>query len=82
LEWNRRPAIGRDGRHDPRCRENRGPSEILVKPGALSPLERGLIQLHCEAGREILKDVVLSWPLAEIVYQHHERLEARDTRRA
>ncbi len=51
------------------------PSEILVKPGALSPLERGLIQLHCEAGREILKDVVLSWPLAEIVYQHHERLD-------
>ncbi len=40
------------------------PSEILVKPGALSPLERGLIQLHCEAGREILEDVVLSWPLA------------------
>jgi len=51
------------------------PSEILVKPGALSPIEFQLIQTHPEAGWKILKEIVLPWPLAEIVYQHHEALD-------
>ncbi len=51
------------------------PSEILVKPGALSPIEFQLIQTHPEAGWKILKEIVLPWPLAEIVCQHHEALD-------
>ena len=51
------------------------PSEILVKPGTLSRIEFQLIQTHPEAGWKILKEIVLPWPLAEIVYQHHERLD-------
>jgi PAS domain S-box-containing protein/putative nucleotidyltransferase with HDIG domain len=51
------------------------PSEILSKPGSLSPLELQLIRTHPEAGRRILSGLQTSWPLAEIVYQHHERLD-------
>jgi putative nucleotidyltransferase with HDIG domain len=49
------------------------PSEILVKPGRLSPTEMQLMRMHCEAGYEILKDIQFAWPVAAAVYQHHER---------
>lgn len=51
------------------------PSEILSKPGKLSSLEFSLIKEHAQNGYEILKDVKSPWPLAEIVHQHHERLD-------
>ncbi len=51
------------------------PSEILSKPGKLSSLEFSLIKEHARNGYEILKDVNSPWPLAEIVHQHHERLD-------
>lgn len=51
------------------------PSEILSKPTALSALEYKLIQTHAKKGYEILKNVEFPWPLAEIVYQHHERMD-------
>jgi PAS domain S-box-containing protein/putative nucleotidyltransferase with HDIG domain len=51
------------------------PAEILSKPGSLSRLEFGLIKEHPRTGYEILKDVEFPWPIAEIVYQHHERLD-------
>jgi len=50
------------------------PSEILSKPSKLSEIEFSLIKEHAQKGYEILKDVESSWPLAEIVYQHHERM--------
>ncbi|MFO7637620.1 MAG: response regulator [Clostridia bacterium] len=50
------------------------PSEILTKPTALSPPEYEIIKLHCLRGYEVLKDVDLPWPAAEVIYQHHERL--------
>jgi PAS domain S-box-containing protein len=50
------------------------PAEILSKPGALSELEFGLIKLHPETGYEILKGINFPWPVATIVWQHHERL--------
>ncbi|NOZ08811.1 MAG: response regulator [FCB group bacterium] len=50
------------------------PAEILSKPGRLSKLEYGIIQTHSEVGYEILKGVEFPWPIADIVYQHHERL--------
>ncbi|OHE22999.1 MAG: hypothetical protein A2X92_09695 [Syntrophus sp. GWC2_56_31] len=51
------------------------PTEILLKPGKLSEIEVPLIKEHAKRGYEILKDVESSWPLAEIVYQHHERVD-------
>jgi HD-GYP domain-containing protein (c-di-GMP phosphodiesterase class II) len=50
------------------------PSEILVKPAKLSELEFSLIKVHALRGYELLKHVESSWPLAEMVYQHHERM--------
>ena len=51
------------------------PAEILSKPGRLSDLQHGLIQTHAQVGHEILKTVEFSWPVADIVLQHHERLD-------
>ncbi len=53
----------------------RVPSEILNKPGRLSRLELAMVREHPEAGWEILKDIDFPWPVAEIVRQHHERLD-------
>ena len=49
------------------------PSEILVKPGRLNPTEMLIMRMHSEAGYEILKDIEFPWPVADAVYQHHER---------
>lgn len=51
------------------------PSEILTKPGRLSQIEHDLIRIHPEAGYDILKDIEFPWPIAEIVRQHHERMD-------
>jgi PAS domain S-box-containing protein len=51
------------------------PAEILSKPTKLSEIEFSLIKEHANRGYEILKDVESPWPLAEIVYQHHERMD-------
>ncbi|MDD8016054.1 MAG: PAS domain S-box protein [Acidobacteriota bacterium] len=51
------------------------PSEVLCKPMRLSSAEILLIREHVRSGYEILKDVKFPWPLADIVYQHHERMD-------
>jgi len=51
------------------------PSEILSKPSRLTPFEFDLVKTHPRKGYGILKDVELPWPVAEIVYQHHERID-------
>lgn len=51
------------------------PAEILAKPGRLTDIEFSLIKVHPEAGFDILKDVKFPWPIADIVRQHHERLD-------
>jgi HD-GYP domain-containing protein (c-di-GMP phosphodiesterase class II) len=51
------------------------PEEILSKPTNLSEMEFSLIKEHTQKGHEILKNVESPWPLAEIVYQHHERMD-------
>jgi len=51
------------------------PSEILSKPGLLSDLEFSIVKTHAKLGYDILKDVEFDWPIAEIVYQHHERMD-------
>jgi len=50
------------------------PAEILSKPTKLSDIEFSLIKEHARKGYEMLKNVESHWPLAEIVYQHHERM--------
>jgi PAS domain S-box-containing protein len=50
------------------------PSEILVKPTKLTNTEFSIIQDHSQIGHDMLKDVASPWPLAQIVYQHHERM--------
>jgi PAS domain S-box-containing protein len=50
------------------------PSEILCKPSNLTDLEFSLIKAHTQYSYEIIKDVESPWPLADIVYQHHERI--------
>jgi PAS domain S-box-containing protein len=51
------------------------PSEVLTRPGKLTPLEYSLVQTHVEAAYGILQPIEFPWPLADIVYQHHERLD-------
>jgi len=51
------------------------PAEILSKPTRLTKIEFSLIKEHVKKGYEMLKDVESPWPLAEIVYQHHERMD-------
>jgi HD-GYP domain-containing protein (c-di-GMP phosphodiesterase class II) len=51
------------------------PAEILSKPNKLTNLEFSLIKEHSQKGYEMLKDVESPWPLAQIVYQHHERMD-------
>jgi putative nucleotidyltransferase with HDIG domain len=50
------------------------PTEILSKPTKMSAIEISLISEHVRLGYDILKNVESSWPIAEIVYQHHERM--------
>jgi putative nucleotidyltransferase with HDIG domain len=51
------------------------PAEILSKPSRLNEYEFGLIKSHPVTGYDILKGVEFPWPLAEVVYQHHERMD-------
>jgi len=51
------------------------PAEILAKTTTLNDLEFNLIKTHAQAGYEILKDVEFPWPVADVILQHHERLD-------
>ena len=50
------------------------PVEILSKPVRLTDLEWSLIKRHPIVGFEILRDVKLGGPIAEIVKNHHDRI--------
>lgn len=51
------------------------PAEILSKPGKLTEIERKMIQAHSKVGYDILKGIDFPWPIAQIVLQHHERMD-------
>ena len=51
------------------------PTEILSKPGRLSEMEFAIIKTHSKAGYDILKSIDFPWPVADIVVQHHERMD-------
>ncbi|MCX7919649.1 MAG: PAS domain-containing protein [bacterium] len=50
------------------------PAEILTKPTQLTALEFELIKTHPQGAYDILKEIEFPWPVAQAVYQHHERL--------
>jgi len=50
------------------------PAELLTKPRQLSPMEFGLVKEHVQIGYNIIKNVDFPWPIAQIVLQHHERM--------
>lgn len=51
------------------------PAEILAKSSTLSDVEMSLIKTHSQSGHDILKAVEFPWPIAEIVLQHHDRMD-------
>jgi PAS domain S-box-containing protein len=51
------------------------PAEILSMPRKLSDIEFSLVKNHARSGFDILKDIDFPWPIAEIILQHHERLD-------
>lgn len=51
------------------------PSEILCKPGKLADCEFNLIKIHSEAGYDILKKISFPDIVADIVHQHHEKMD-------
>jgi len=50
------------------------PIEILSKPGKISIHEYSIIQDHPQIGYDIVKEIEFPWPVAEMILQHHERL--------
>ncbi|MDH5571606.1 MAG: PAS domain S-box protein [Gammaproteobacteria bacterium] len=51
------------------------PAEILNRPGKLTKFEFEIIKSHPQVGYDIIKEVDFPWPVAQIIYQHHERLD-------
>lgn len=49
------------------------PADILNKPSSLTEIEFNFIKVHPEVAYNILKDIEFPWPVAEIIYEHHER---------
>lgn len=51
------------------------PAEILSKPGKLTNIEMDMVRMHSQVGADILKGTEFPWPVANIVLQHHERID-------
>ena len=51
------------------------PAGILNKPGRLTKNEFAIIQTHPQVGYDVLKTIEFPWPVAQIVHQHHERID-------
>lgn len=51
------------------------PAEILSKPGAITDIEMNMIKTHPRIGYEILQGIEFPWPIAQMVLQHHERID-------
>lgn len=51
------------------------PSEILNRPGKLTNDEFNIVRSHAQVGYDILKGIEFPWPIADIVHQHHEKMD-------
>ncbi|MDD3880515.1 MAG: PAS domain S-box protein, partial [Syntrophomonas sp.] len=50
-------------------------SDILSKPGELNYIEMLLVRTHAQVGYEIIKTIPFDLPVADMVIQHHERMD-------
>jgi len=53
----------------------RVPAEILTHPDGLSDSELNIVKLHPQIGHDVLNNIEFPWPIAQIVLQHHERID-------
>jgi putative nucleotidyltransferase with HDIG domain len=51
------------------------PTEFLIKPGQLSEIEYEAVKIHPQSGYDIVRQIQFPWPVAQIVLQHHERMD-------
>jgi putative two-component system response regulator len=51
------------------------PVSILTRPGKLMDAELKMIRIHPKVGYDLLRPIPFPWPIAEVVYQHHEKLD-------
>jgi len=51
------------------------PTEILCRPGKLTKDEFNIVRSHAQVGYDILKGIEFPWPVADIVHQHHEKMD-------
>jgi HD-GYP domain-containing protein (c-di-GMP phosphodiesterase class II) len=51
------------------------PAEILTKPGRLTTAEYELIKVHPQVGADVVKSIEFPWPVAQMILEHHERLD-------
>lgn len=51
------------------------PSELLARPGRLSPEELALVRTHVQVGVDLIAGTEFPWPLVRIIAEHHERLD-------
>lgn len=51
------------------------PAEILSKQGKITDIEFAIIKTHAQVGYQLLKPIDFPWPIADIVHQHHERMD-------
>jgi len=50
------------------------PASILAKPAPLTYIEFAMVKIHSQIGYDILKEINFDYPIADIVLQHHEKL--------
>jgi putative nucleotidyltransferase with HDIG domain/PAS domain S-box-containing protein len=50
------------------------PAEILSKPTRLTDAEFDIVKTHAQVGYDILKSIEFPWPIADVIRQHHERM--------
>ena len=51
------------------------PAEILTRPGKLTPPQWEMLKAHPQVGHDIVNPISLPWPIADMILQHHERLD-------
>jgi len=51
------------------------PADILSKPGKLTQIEMAMIRTHSQGSYDILREIEFPWPIAQIAWQHHERID-------
>jgi len=51
------------------------PLDILSQPSRLNDIQRLLVMNHSEAGYDMVKNIPFEGPIAQIIEQHHERID-------